>query len=50
MMLTFMLTRLVAAFFVTSGLSMVVSSPSAAQDDEEKGRIAAQVVRDLVLN
>jgi hypothetical protein len=49
MMRTFMVMRLVAAFVVALGLSMAVGSPSAAQDDEENGRTAAQEVRELVL-
>jgi hypothetical protein len=50
MMRAFRLMRLVAAFVVASGLSMAVGGPSAAQDDEENGRTAADEVRDLVLN
>src|SRR5215203_1613604 len=50
MMRAFRLMRLVAAFVVASGLSIVVGSPSAAQDDDENGRTAAENVRDLVLN
>ena len=50
MMRAFRLMRLVAAFVVASGLSIVVGSPSAAQDDDENGRTAAGNVRDLVLN
>src|SRR5215207_5270818 len=50
MMREFRLMRLVAAFVVASGLSMAVGGPSAAQDDEENGRTAADEVRNLVLN
>jgi hypothetical protein len=50
MMRSFIVMRLVAATNAASGLSMAVGYPSAAQDDEENGRTAAQDVRELVLN
>jgi hypothetical protein len=48
-MRSFIVMRLVAATNAASGLSMAVGYPSAAQDDEENGRTAAQDVRELVL-
>ncbi len=45
----FSLMRFVAAIVVAVGLSVAAGNPSAAQDDEENGRTAAQEVRELVL-
>jgi hypothetical protein len=45
----FILMRLVAAIVIALGLSVAAGSPSAAQDDEESGRTAAEDVRELVL-
>ena len=50
MMRTFCLMRFVAAVVAAMWLSVAAGSPSAAQDDEENGRTAADEVRDLVLN
>jgi hypothetical protein len=49
MMRTFSVMRIVAAVVAAMWLSMAAGSPSAAQDDEEHGRTAAQDVRELVL-
>jgi hypothetical protein len=49
MMRPFSVMRFVAAIVVAVGLSVAAGSPSAAQDDEENGRTAAQEVRELVL-
>jgi hypothetical protein len=48
-MRTFSVMRIVAAVVAAMWLSMAAGSPSAAQDDEEHGRTAAQDVRELVL-
>src|SRR5918998_539420 len=45
----FSVMRFVAAIVVAVGLSVAAGSPSAAQDDEENSRTAAQEVRELVL-
>jgi hypothetical protein len=50
MMRTFCVMRVVAAVVAAMWLSVAAGSPSAAQDDEENGRTAADEVRDLVLN
>jgi hypothetical protein len=49
MMRPFSVMRFVAAIVVAVGLSVAAGSPSAAQDDEENGRTAAQEVREQVL-
>jgi hypothetical protein len=49
MMRTFSVMRIVAAVIAAMWLSMAAGSPSAAHDDEEHGRTAAQDVRELVL-
>jgi hypothetical protein len=49
MMRPFSVMRFVTAIVVAVGLSVAAGSPSAAQDDEENGRTAAQDVRELVL-
>jgi hypothetical protein len=45
----FSVMRFVAAIVVAVGLSVAAGNPSAAQDDEENGRTAAQEVRERVL-
>ena len=45
----FILMRFVAVIVIALGLSVAAGSPSAAQDDEESGRTAAEEVRELVL-
>jgi hypothetical protein len=50
MMRTFCVMRVVAAVVAAMWLSVAAGSPSAAQDDEENGRTAADEVRDLVVN
>jgi hypothetical protein len=49
MMRSFSVIRFLAAVVVAVGLSVAAGAPSAAQDDEENGRTAAQEVRELVL-
>ena len=49
-MRTFCVMRVVAAVVAAMWLSVAAGSPSAAQDDEENGRTAADEVRNLVLN